>query len=117
MQEQGAKSNQRAEGRGRGSGEEETRRVRGGEERSLKWVEEKRADMGVEWRETRGGMRYDMEAQEEVSEIFLFVLKKTALVGFLRHPEQGCEAKIENIAHFVALSVTFNHDSTLQHPF
>lgn len=53
-QEYGAKSNQRAERRGTGS-REETRRVRGGEERSMKWVEEKRADMGVEWRETRGG--------------------------------------------------------------
>lgn len=53
MQEYGAKSNQRPERRRTGS-REETRRVRGGEERSMKWVEEKRAGMGVEWRETRG---------------------------------------------------------------
>lgn len=34
--------------------EVERRRVRGGVERRMKWAEEKRADMGVEWREARG---------------------------------------------------------------
>lgn len=47
MQKYDGKSNQRAERGGTGSGEE-TRRVRGGEERSMKWVEEKGAGMGAE---------------------------------------------------------------------